>query len=271
MQESNPSMKISIVTPTFNSEKTIAANVESILIQRHTDFEHILIDNVSNDRTLEIATNLYEKAEKKEKLIIVSEKDKGISDAFNKGIQQATGQVIAILNSDDLYFDSNIFSDVVEKFNAKPELGFIHADLLFKDERFGTSRRKPLLCPLAYAMPYNHPTMFLRAETYKKIGVFGIQYKYCMDFDLVCRLHRDNVTSEYVPKIYTIMNAGGVSDIHEEQVLKEFIFILKDHNLFSLKARRFIFEKLARIKFKKVLIKSGGARLITLWRSWKWN
>ena len=96
-------MKISVITPTFNSEKTIAGNIHSIINQTHKDFEHIIIDNISADKTIELAKNYYLSAGIVDRLIIISEKDNGISDAFNKGIKAASGEIIAILNSDDAY------------------------------------------------------------------------------------------------------------------------------------------------------------------------
>ncbi|MGE5409495.1 MAG: glycosyltransferase, partial [Clostridiales bacterium] len=97
-------MIISIITPTYNSERTIATNVESVLLQKFTDFEHIIIDNKSTDKTLSIIESLYKKAGKANNLRIISEPDKGISDAFNKGIRNAHGEIIGILNSDDYYY-----------------------------------------------------------------------------------------------------------------------------------------------------------------------
>jgi glycosyltransferase involved in cell wall biosynthesis len=102
-------MKISVITPTFNSEKTIARNAQSIVSQTHKDFEHIIIDNLSSDNTVGILKRLYEENKITGKLKIISERDSGISDAFNKGINAASGNAIAILNSDDAYYSSQVF------------------------------------------------------------------------------------------------------------------------------------------------------------------
>ena len=94
-------MKISIITPTFNSETTILNNVNSILNQTHLEFEHIIIDNESSDDTLKLINEAYNNRNLKEKLRIIREKDKGIAEAFNKGIEASRGEIIGILNSDD--------------------------------------------------------------------------------------------------------------------------------------------------------------------------
>src|SRR3990167_7739385 len=112
-------MKISVVTPTFNSEKTIAGNIQSIISQAYKDFEHIIIDNLSTDKTIELAKNYYLSAGMIDRLIIISEKDNGISDAFNKGIKTASGEIIAILNSDDVYFNNRVFEKVADLFEKK--------------------------------------------------------------------------------------------------------------------------------------------------------
>ena len=110
-------MKISIITPTFNSEKTIEKNVESILKQSFKEFEHIIIDNLSHDNTLDIIKKLYKDSPLN--LRIISEKDNGISEAFNKGINIASGDILTILNSDDYYYSENVFEHVVNTF-TKP-------------------------------------------------------------------------------------------------------------------------------------------------------
>src|SRR5512146_2854433 len=99
-------MKISVITPTYNSEKTIPTNIKSILKQTYKNFEHIIVDNKSTDRTVSVINDLY--GVEKGKLIFISEKDEGIADAFNKGILLAKGNIITILNSDDSYYDENI-------------------------------------------------------------------------------------------------------------------------------------------------------------------
>ncbi len=112
-------MKISVITPTYNSEKTIASNINSIVAQTYNNFEHIIVDNKSSDSTLTLAKEIYSKNNCIEKLIIISEKDDGIADAFNKGISKASGDIIAILNSDDSYFYFNLFKDVIKIFEEK--------------------------------------------------------------------------------------------------------------------------------------------------------
>ncbi|MEM5831420.1 MAG: glycosyltransferase family 2 protein, partial [Candidatus Aenigmatarchaeota archaeon] len=104
-------MKISIITPSFNSEKTIEETIKSVLSQTYNDIEYLIIDGGSRDRTLEIVDKYKDKISK-----IVSEPDKGIYDGMNKGIKLATGEIVGILNSDDLYFDESVIENVMKAF-----------------------------------------------------------------------------------------------------------------------------------------------------------
>ena len=182
-------MKISIVTPTFNSESTILKNVNSTLNQTYQNFEHILIDNKSSDNTLNLAKTEFSKRNSTENLRIISEKDKGIAEAFNKGIKTANGELIGILNSDDKFYDEFVMEKVLDCFKDKNVL-FVHGNIYFDDPIYGSNIRKPLMCPVTKAMPYNHPTMFFKKEVYTEHGLFDTNYKFAMDFEFICRLKR---------------------------------------------------------------------------------
>ncbi len=136
-------MKISIVTPTFNSEATILINVNSILNQTYSNFEHILIDNESSDNTLNLAKKEYRLRNSTEKLRIIREKDKGIAEAFNKGIEASSGEIIAILNSDDQYYGESVLEKVTNCFKDKNVL-FVHGKIYFEDPLYGSNIRNHL-------------------------------------------------------------------------------------------------------------------------------
>lgn len=107
-------MKISIITVTYNSAKTLKETLESVLKQKYTNYEHIIVDGLSKDNTIEIVKEYEEKYNGKLKYI--SEKDTGLYDAMNKGIKMATGDIIGILNSDDIYAHENVLQEIAEKF-----------------------------------------------------------------------------------------------------------------------------------------------------------
>jgi glycosyltransferase involved in cell wall biosynthesis len=261
-------MKISVITPTFNSEKTIAKNVESILNQSYKDFEHIIIDNQSNDKTLEIIRNLY--TDLPANLSIISEKDSGIAEAFNKGIISSTGSVIAILNSDDFYFSDNIFEQVVNGFKQSQFLVF-HGDVLFIDSKYGSYKRKPYNIDTFKTMPLNHPTMFIKKEVYTLAGLFDTSYRYSMDFEFYCRLY--NLYPDLSNKLYyfdknpvVVMSAGGQSWANEIQSILEVKRAVKKNGLTSFSLIVQLQLRLIRTYLKNILNKIGFTFLIRFWR-----
>ncbi|MGE5681931.1 MAG: glycosyltransferase family 2 protein [Bacillota bacterium] len=268
-------MIISIITPTYNSEKTIRLNIESVLRQDFDDFEHIIVDNLSNDSTLEIIRDMYQKAGKQLKLRIISEKDQGISDAFNKGIAFSRGQVIGILNSDDFYFDDTVLKKTAIAFMNKDVL-FTHGDVYFEDSVHGSNIRRPLLCPAEIAMPYNHPTMFFRREVYEKYGVFDLNFRYAMDYELVMRFEISEPgfqqKSFYIkgdPLVH--VKSGGESWQNEDKAISEIKSALKKNGLWNYNSRKSYYLRKTRNNVKKVLDKLGLQILVKYWRNWKWK
>ncbi len=268
-------MKISVITPTYNSAATIRTNVHSVLFQTHQDFEQIIIDNASEDDTTEKIIDLYQSTGKSDKLIIISEPDKGIASAFNKGINIASGDIIGILNSDDRYFNEKVFEQVIKAFEDESVL-FVHGDIMFNDPVYGSNIRKPLMCPLTYAMPFNHPTMFFRKEIYDKFGRFDTDYKYAMDFEFICRLNRET-ENFYSRGVYlkgdplVVMAAGGASWKSEQKTLAESKKALKKHGLWNKDAKKNYALRYMRIKLKGLLNLFRANALVKLWRKFKWR
>lgn len=261
-------MKISVITPTFNSEKTIAKNVESILKQSYKDFEHIIIDNLSNDKTLQIVNELYKNS--LTNLRIISEKDNGISDAFNKGIIAASGDIIGILNSDDYYYSDNVFEQVANDLKKLQHL-FFHGDVLFIDPKYGSYLRKPYNLDTFKTMPLNHPTMFIKKEVYSRIGLYDISYRYSMDFEFYCRLK--NSYPDLKNRIYyfdknpvVVMRSGGESWTNEIRSILEVKNAVKKHQLVNFKLLLQIHLRLFRTYFKMFLDKVGLTFLVQFWR-----
>lgn len=268
-------MKISIITPTNNSEQTILKNLDSVIEQTYTAYEHIIIDNLSKDHTVEIIEKVYQQNRIGEKLKIISEKDAGISDAFNKGIKHSTGDVIGILNSDDHFYDNSVFEKVAKEFNTKDIL-FIHGNIFFEDKLYGSNVRKPLHCQIQYAMPYNHPTMFFRKSVYEKYGKFDVSYKYAMDYEFICRLEK--LIPDFRKKgIYidgnplTVMNAGGESWQNEIIGIKEVKRSLIQHGFWNLDGKFRYLNRIFRTRFKHILNIFNLNTVIKIWRNNKWS
>src|SRR6187549_324591 len=118
-------MRVSIITIAFNAEETITETIQSVIRQDHEDIEYIIVDGASKDKTVSIVKSFGFKVSK-----FISERDKGIYDAMNKGLALATGEIIGILNADDIYADERVISDVVKKFNEEKVEG-LYADLVY--------------------------------------------------------------------------------------------------------------------------------------------
>lgn len=205
-------MRISIITATFNSSAHIADCVKSINDQTYHDIEHIIVDGASKDNTLDIVNGIPNRVEK-----IISEPDKGIYDAMNKGIQAATGDVIGILNSDDFFTSDDVIQTVVESFNNYAidalygDVHFVSPDNLSKSVRYySSSVFKPSLFRFGF-MPA-HPSFYMKKECYDKYGLYALDYKIASDYDLLIRyLYKEKIKYKYIKKDFVTMRTGGVS------------------------------------------------------------
>ena len=264
-------MKISVITPTFNSSPHIARCIQSVNSQQHTDIEHIFVDNLITDETCILIQRLS-----KRNPVIKSEKDRGISDAFNKGINLAKGEIIAILNSDDEFFSPLTLTRVHDAFASQPELSFVHGNLQFVDHDYGSNIRRPLQCPITTAMPFNHPAFFVKRSFYERLGFFDESYRYAMDFELICRMYSSPDTYTLAGKYLdgaplSIMHAGGASWKYELNSLDECERALKKHNNWNSEAKSSINHRRIRVYWKRRLSSLGLNSLIRIWRFFKWR
>lgn len=268
-------MKISVITPTFNSEKYIRQNMQSVLSQTYENYEHIIVDNQSQDATIQLIRDEYQSKGLTKKLVTVSEKDNGISEAFNKGIALASGEIIAFLNSDDYYFSDDVFQKVAEAFTDE-EILFVHGNIYFKDEKYGSNIRKPLMCKIQAAMPFNHPAMFIRKKCFEVAGLFDTSFRYAMDFEIICRMlnkipgfWQRGFYKKGTPFVY--MRGGGASWLKEKESVLEVKQALQKNGLWNALASYYYIMRLVRIFLKSFLDKTGLLLFVKYWRKFKWN
>jgi len=200
----------SIITVTCNSGKHLEETMSSVLGQDFDDFEYILIDGESTDTTLDI---IKRHAGKDDRVRWVSEPDEGISDAFNKGIAMAHGDIIGIINSDDTYA-AGALTAVAAAFAAQPACDVVHGDMLRFQGHTPLFRLKatPVDGRIWHDMPLNHPATFVRRRAYERIGLFDKQLRVAMDYDLVLRLFLAGCRFHYLDRILANMRYGGASD-----------------------------------------------------------
>lgn len=223
-------MKISIITVCFNSAKTIKDTLISVANQKNVAVEHVVIDGASTDSTLQILKN------HKSVATLVSEPDKGIYDAMNKGIKLATGDIVGTLNADDFYIDDLVLSEVAKVFEDE-SVGACFADLVYVSQndtnkivRYWKSQDYVTGLFKSGWMPA-HPTFFARKNVYEKYGLFDLSYKIAADFELLFRLIEQNkIKTKYIPKVMVKMRLGGTTNKSLSNVIaqnKEIITILK--------------------------------------------
>jgi glycosyltransferase involved in cell wall biosynthesis len=266
---------ISIITPTFNSGSTIARTVQSVIAQDYKEFEHIIVDNASTDDTVDKVKALYNISGLSGNLKIISEKDNGISDAFNKGIKASKGDYIAILNSDDTYFDNSVFERVTKEFKDNKIL-IVYGDVLFTDSLYGTNRRAPRRCEASGAILFNHPAMFIRKSVYDTVGLYQNSYHLAMDTELFYRLHKSymdlEILTSYISEIpLAVMNAGGASWNQELQGIEETKDAMIYHGFWNFTAKKIYFARVTRTKIKKYLTVLKLNSIVKAWRRMKWG
>ncbi|HEV3326468.1 MAG TPA: glycosyltransferase family 2 protein [Puia sp.] len=205
-------MKISVITATHNSAATVKDTLTCIRQQDHPDIEHIIVDGISTDQTLNIVAGFPHVGK------LVSEKDRGIYDAMNKGICLATGDVIGILNSDDVYIDATVLSAVAAAF-ADPAVMTVYADLQYVHPGdLESVQRTWITGPFKkknfyYGWMPPHPTFFVRKEVYKQVGLFNTDLRSAADYELMLRiLLKHGLPAHYIPRVIVKMRAGGVSN-----------------------------------------------------------
>ena len=205
-------MKISIITATYNSAATVRDTLACIAEQQYDNIEHIIVDGLSKDNTLAIVKEFAHVAN------VISEKDKGIYDAMNKGVQMATGDVIGILNSDDFYTGPSILAKVAAAFED-PAVEAVYGDLqyvnpanvqvIIRTWKSGTFQKKYLY----YGWMPPHPTFFVRRHIYEKCGLFNTTLRSAADYELMLRvLLKYNTRVQYIPEVLVKMRAGGMSN-----------------------------------------------------------
>ena len=222
-------MKISLITAAFNSGSTLRDTLESVLRQTWTDLEYIIVDGASKDGTMELVREYEPRFEGR--LRWISELDKGIYDAMNKGLAMATGDVIGILNSDD-FFSSDTILEQVATVMEDPDIDavfgdihFVHPDDLTKCVRYYSSKSFRRWQMRMGFMPA-HPSFYCRRDIYEKYGRFDASFRVSADFELLLRLifvHR--IHTRYIPLDFVTMRTGGAST----SGFRSYERILQDH------------------------------------------
>ena len=226
-------MKISLITACYNSEATIRTAIESVFSQKGVDVEYIVVDGGSKDGTVEVVEEFSRKDRKEDfELKWISERDRGMYDAINKGIKMATGDVVGILNADDVLASDDTLAHIAELFSRKERkedsrverVDCVYADIRFVREgetveavrkaetvRYCSAKRwRPWMFRFAAMVP--HPSFYVRRECFERLGGYSLDYRICADFELELRyLYLAKIKAAYLPECVVVMRMGGAS------------------------------------------------------------
>lgn len=231
-------MRISIITATYNSAQTLRDTMESVLRQNYEDVEHIVVDGASKDNTISIVKEFEQRyLDKGAQLRWISEPDKGIYDAMNKGIAMTTGEIVGILNSDDFYTSDDVLATIADKFNADSELDAVYGDIHYvmpKDLglciRYYSSEKFTRKRMIMGFMPA-HPSFYMKKSAYERFreedgSYYDNSFKVAADFEFLLRvIYKGEIKTQYVDKDFVTMRTGGAST----SGIKSHLRILADH------------------------------------------
>jgi len=251
-------MKFTVLTPTFNSRRTLWSAAASVLSQGVEDLEYIIVDGQSTDGTQE---EIQAIASSDSRVRWISEPDEGIADAFNKGLAMATGDWIGILNSDDRY-TPDALSEVARVVKETPGAQVVHGDMLRLDRQgkpLFVLAPPPLERSIWRQMPLNHPTTFVARDVYRRYGGFDATLHYAMDYDLVLRLYREGCRFVYLPVVLAEMAYGGASDERFWACAREASRVAIRHGSPPLKAYLHLAQNGVKGTVKQLLRRAGLA------------
>lgn len=229
--------KITVITVAYNSAKTIEDTLNSVAVQTYPNVEYIVVDGASTDETLTFVRNY-----RNPNIRLVSEPDKGIYDAMNKGLALASGEVVGFLNSDDFYADASVLEKIANAFQD-PAVDVCYADLVYvtpdnsrvvrywKSKQFTKGDFAKGWCPA-------HPTFYVRKSVIERLGLFDQSYKLAADVEFMMRyLERGQVRVAYIPHVLVRMRLGGATNQSWGNIVRQnkeiFAALRKNDILFS--------------------------------------
>lgn len=239
--------KISLITVSYNSSSTIEDTINSVANQNYPNIEYVVVDGLSTDGTLDILKKYSDVITK-----VIAEKDSGIYDAMNKGIEYATGDVVGFINSDDILADNMVLQRVSKTFSDNPDIDACYGDLCYvkqndlkKIVRYWRSKPYKMgLFNMGWVPP--HPTLYVRREIYKKYGEFDTSYQIAADFELMLRYFEVyKIKSVYLSYVLVKMRLGGTTNRSIKNIYLqnlEILNALKKHNI-SSSIFNFVFYK----------------------------
>jgi len=240
---------VSIVTVVFNGVNTIERTIESVIGQSYKNIEYIVIDGGSTDGTLAIIDRY-----KASIATLVTEKDKGIADAMNKGIALANGQLIGLINADD-WFETDAVQKVAA-FSANYPGAIIHGDMrVYSDSVTYYLQKAPAIPNLNKGMELNHPSVFVPRAIYQKHGTFNTQYRIVFDWELMLRFKLTGINFKQINEVLSNFSVGGVSTQRAKELVSEMHQIRNKYKVYRLIDKYYVINKFRLLIFGSSVIK----------------
>lgn len=248
--------KVSIITACYNNARTIEKTIFSVLNQTYVNIEYIIVDANSNDGTYEIIQRYKDRIAQ-----WIREPDTGIADAWNKGIEAATGSIIGLINADDCYTQEAV-ELAVHAILSHTDHGFVFSDLKIVDQNghyqytlIGNSDYDNII---SFDMPsIPHPTVFVKREVYTECGLFNTDYRSAMDYEFLLRIYKLGIKGYYCRHVWAIMMLGGESDSNYRHSHREVAKISIQYGYDQKKAICRYYRKLGTSLVRRVIEKVG--------------
>ena len=242
-------MKISLITVCFNSVETIHSAIESVLSQTYENIEYIIVDGKSTDGTVDLIANYKLRITENFPNIdfkFISEKDNGLYDAMNKGIRMATGDVIGIINSDDLFCDNDAMNKISSIFKLNENIDAVYANLYYVDKNDVSKIVRKWICGTQAAFKKGwhpaHPTLYVRKNVYDKYGLFDLSFNLAADFEIMLRFfERYKISAYYLSDFLIKMRLGGTTNKNIKNIYKQNIECIRAFKQNNLKVNKVLY------------------------------
>lgn len=239
---------ISIITITYNNSDELVRTINSI--PKSVLIESVVINGGTCERTREFLKSYPG--------VAVNEKDNGIADAFNKGVQKSSGKYIMFLNSGDELIDKTYLKKAKDFLDVNPHFSFVHSNMILRDESGEILYMRPPMKNIGRGMPYLHPTMIFRREVFDKIGFFKADLKIAMDYDFIIRMKKAGLKGFYFKEIFSVkMDGTGKSVKQESAAIQECYKVLKENNELNFETFTGYLVRYLLFIFRKMLIYIG--------------
>ena len=257
-------MDITIVTIVYNGVHEIEKTIKSVLAQKNSNVEYVIIDGNSNDGTLDVINKYKDKID-----VIISEKDNGIADAFNKGIQHASGDYIALINCGDT-LEPNVLEGIR---SVKEYSDVIYGDCIVHDVRNDRFYKKKAMDidKMQYFLPFSHQACFVSKKAYEKYGLYESEYKICMDYALIRKMYAQEAKFTYIEIPMACFSTEGISYRKPIDTMIENMRIACHYGLPLYKATSYGTFHVLRYYIKKLLEKLGLFKFVVRFKNKKYK